>query len=88
MCHLFAYISLGHFSTTHQSWNSNDELHTAVKVAVAALAQGLSQVGPISLRLLAWSEVTSGNTKAWKLGFKTKCGNSVDIGFSKCIRKE
>lgn len=57
-------------------------------MAVTVFAQCLSQVGPRSSSLLAGAEATLGSMKVWKLGFKTKCGNSVDTGFSKCIRKE
>lgn len=86
-CHLFAHIRLGRFPTEHQNWNSNNELYTSVKVAVGAFAPCLSHVGPIISRLVAGTGTSLGSIKAWKLGFKTKCGDSVDTGFSKCIRK-
>ena len=59
----------------------------AVNVAGAAFVQCLSQVRPISLRLLAESETTLGSMEAWNSCFKTKYGTLVHIGFSKCIRK-
>lgn len=86
-CATCLYIRLGHFPTAHQNQNSNHELHTAAKVVAAAFAQCLPQVGPISSRLLAGAEATWGDMKVWKLGFKTKRGNSVDTGFSKRIGK-
>lgn len=53
----------------------------------AALAQGLSQVGPKSWRLPVGAETTSGDMETWNSCFKTKYGNLVHIGFSKCVRK-